>query len=215
MSCPHEWRAEGDRFTLTEAAHLLGINKGALYHWIKRNRKLYRCPKIGKYRYVTVTVLEQYERSTCAGPSARHGRRPEGWLSFQQALEVAECTRSELQTAVKDGQLRVVRDTGINYYCPEDLAYLRLITQRPPPGCMEVNHYADQHGADRCGVVRWLRRSGYPISKCTANGKRTWFAPKDALDAWEKQYLARNPRAPICHAGKLPTPQDTRMLKAA
>ncbi|HEX7021970.1 MAG TPA: hypothetical protein VF171_03865 [Trueperaceae bacterium] len=189
-----EGKVEGDRFTVSEAERLLGLSPGALNKWLRRHKLLRKCPKVGKYRYVNVGLLEHYEAGTHREGVTRANHRPAGWVGIYKAEELAGCHRSVIYRAVRKHRVRAARVGYINYYCPQDLERLRLeMHHYPLPGWEQVNTFADRHKADRSGVVAWLKRHGWSVRKLRrpTDNQTCFYAPHTALKLWEAHYRER------------------------
>jgi hypothetical protein len=179
---------EGDRFTLSEAAELLGICRQSLFEWLKRHKLLRRCPHVGRYRYVNVEVLERYREATEPAGVERHAVRPRGWVGIDRAGDLAGCHPSLIYRAVRRGEVRAARVGQIHYYCPEDLQALRLrLNEAPLPGWIEIALYAEARGVSRVAVVAWLRRHGFEIRlyRRRRDRRKVACALRSALEAWE------------------------------
>ena len=184
----HESSLEGDRFTLSEAADLLGICRQSLHEWLKRHRLLRRCPHIGRYRYVNVDVLERYREATESSGVRRRYRRPHGWVAIDHAADLAGCHPSLIYRAVERGEVQATRTGRVHYYCPDDLEHLRLqLRDTPLPGWLEIGPYAKRCGVSRVAVTAWLKRHGYEIRlyRRISDRRRVACALDNALQAWE------------------------------
>ena len=184
-----EGAVEGDRFTLSEAARVLGIGRGPLHRWLKRHRLMRRCPKEGKYRYVNASVLEHYEAATERPGVKRSSVRPSGWVGIYRAAELARCHTTAVYRAVAREEVRAVRVGYINYYCPGDLERLRLAyNDRPLPGWVSVASAAREHGANRRTVLEWLRRHGHELRmyRRLEDRQLAWHALATSIEAWRR-----------------------------
>ena len=180
---------EGDRFTLSEAAHILGIRRQSLHDWLKRNKLLRRCPHVGRYRYVSIDVLERYREATEAEGVERVANRPYGWVSINQAADFVECHPSLIYRAVERGEVRAKRVGHIHYYCPDDLNHLRLkLSETPLPGWLEVGRYAESCGVTRVAVTTWLKRHHHEtrLYRRPHDRRRVAYALASSLKAWEE-----------------------------
>ena len=179
---------EGDRFTLSEAADLLGICRQSLHEWLKRHGLLRRCPHVGRYRYVNIDVLERYREATEPPGVERSADRPTGWVGIGRAAHLVNCHPSLIYRAVERQEVRATRVGHIHYYCPEDLERLRLhLNDTPLPGWTEISAYAAGCGVSRVAVISWLHRHHYEIRlyRRPSDRRKVACALVTALRAWE------------------------------
>ena len=182
-----EGPVEGDRFTLSEAADLLGICRQSLHDWLKRHGLLRRCPHVGRFRYVNVDILDRYREATEASGVERVASRPRDWVGIESAAEHAGCHPSLIYRAVERGEVRTARAGNIHYYCPEDLNHLRLhLGDTPLPGWLEIGAYAKRRGVTRAAATAWLKRHGHEIRlyRRTRDRRRVSCALETSLQAW-------------------------------
>ena len=180
---------EGDRFTLSEAAHLLGIRRQSLHDWLKRHKLLRRCPHVGRCRYVSVDVLERYREATEAQGVLRLATRPHGWVSIKQAADLIGCHPSLIYRAVQRQEVRVARVGHVHYYCPADLDNLRLkLRDTPLPGWLEIGRYARSCGVTRAAVTTWLKRHEHEIRlyRRPQDRRQVAYALASALSLWHQ-----------------------------
>lgn len=180
-------------FTISEAERLLGMRGGGLHRWLKRHGyfKFGRCPKIGKYRYVTPEILEKYEAQTNRTKADRAASRPAGYVGVYRAAELAGCSVSLIWAEVRRGNLHAVRVGYIQYYNPDDCRRLaQSMSERPLPGYAQVLDYTKPRSADAESLLRWLRVNGGTPRKFRRpqDHQFAWYARQEALDAWAAQY---------------------------
>lgn len=174
-------------FTTAQAEEMLGLRGGGLHRWLRAHPMQRRsCPRIGKYRFVPVQVLERYEAAT-NGNIPRAARRPAGYVGIDAATELTGSSASVVWTAARRGDIRAVRIGTIHYYNPDDCR--RLAQQRadtPLPGYAQVLTYATAHRADTTSCLRWLRAHGHTPRKFRrpADMQVAWYAQQAALDEW-------------------------------
>ena len=204
---------EGDRFTLSEAADLLGICRQSLHEGLKRHKLLRHCPHIGRYRYVNIDVLERYREATEPPGVERSAGRPRGWVGINRAAHLANCHPSFIYRAVERQEVRAARVGHIHYYCPEDLEHLRLhLNDTPLPGWSEIASYAAGCGVSRVAVVSWLRRHHHEIRmyRRPSDRRKVACALVTTLRAWEAASTRANIHSNSCKASTVTSREVAR-----
>jgi hypothetical protein len=183
--------------TVTQFERELGLSRGTLYNWVKRNGGQFI--KVGKFRLVPLRLQERYLRETKRLNVERAPCRPRDWLGLYQAQAMAGCSISMIWNEVLRGNIRAVRVGYINYYHPDDVRHLaQRLKNKPLPGWVSVREMAKSAGASLNGAVKRLRALGYPLRKFRQPGEHqlAWYTTEEGAEAWRRWIAGFNKTLP-------------------
>jgi hypothetical protein len=205
-----EGATEGDRMTISQAEAMYGFSAGALSGWLKRHKLWGRTRKEGKYRYISINLLERYEAATARVNVERLPERPSGYVGVYKAADMLSASTNLVWQAVKRGQVHAVRVGYINYYRKSDLERLAMeLKDKPLPGWEAIRDRCKRLGADRTACTDWLRNHGYEVRKFRAPDKQvTLYALTKDLDTWQARFTGH------CRSLSMEQARDIRRRKA-
>ncbi len=148
----------------TEVAELSNATRSNLYDWLEY-RGYRKCPYSRKVRgrlYLLDEVADEYLK---ADGAPRVARRPRGWISRAQAIELSGYSNHWWDRQMRAGRIRAVRWRRILFIHPDDVeAAARRRRQREAPGdWVMLSGLARRIGVSetavkrRCGTlgIRW------------------------------------------------------------
>lgn len=179
-------------------------NGGGLSAWLRRQGVLNgHTQRHGKYRLISVAVLQDYLEATDRPGVVRVSNRPRGWIGLHAACERIGCSPSFVWASARRGRLRAARVGHVHFYHPADCDRLRLeLGHLPPPGWVQLSDVVGE--SDVGSAKRWLEKRGHEVRSYRRREDRqdALFVREDAASAWRAGVHRRL------------TPEQTREIRA-